>query len=295
MAGSATSEVDAFYSPEELRERLSISTLVFWQYQPIGAGALEELANSGIRRIELLESPEQFDMANTDSMRLIGKTCRSFGIEIVAYHAHMTDFANLDTEEKRIARVDRCRRQIDTMLDLGGSVWGSHARGADPILLRCYEELARHVENTEALVAVENFTSPGMWVEDRVAFLEELDHPQVGMILDIGHVRNSEGVNPMTVPGGPRTVLEICADRLIHLHLHGFKNGKDHHNPFVEGDRIQWVELFRMLRATGYRGCMNFEPWGEPKHHGAVLAVANAPEQIVEMNARNPMADDSFL
>jgi sugar phosphate isomerase/epimerase len=279
-------DAGAFYTAEELRERLSISTLVFWQYRPIGQSTLEELAASGIRRIELLESPEQFDMADVHSMRLMGELCRSSGIEVVAYHAHKTNFSDLDTEAKRTERVDRCRRQIDTMLDLGGIVWGSHARAADPTLVRCYEELARHVENTKALIAVENFTSPGMWVEDRMTFLNEIDHPQVGMILDIGHVRNGDGVNPMTLPGGPTRVLTPCAERLIHLHLHGFKDGKDHFPPLVEGDSIQWVELFRMLRATGYSGHINFEPSGEPIHHNVLRATASVPERIVEMNAQ---------
>jgi len=81
-------------------------------------------------------------------------------------------------------------------------------------------------------------------------------------------------------------VLEACADRLIHLHLHGFKDGKDHFPPFVEGDSIQWVELFRMLRATGYSGHINFEPSGEPIHHNALRATVSVPERIVEMNAQ---------
>ena len=276
----------AFYTTGELEDRLSISTLVFWQYRPIGQGTLEELERRGISRIELLESPEQFDMADPRSMSFIGDLCRSCGIEVVAYHAHNTHFSDLDTEEKRVERVDRCRRQIDTMLELGGGVWASHATAADPTLVRCYEELARHVESTEALVAVENFTSPGTWVEDRIAFLNEINHPQVGMILDIGHVRDRNGVNPMTVPGGPTRVLEVCADRLIHLHLHGFKDGKDHFPPFVEGDGIQWIELFRTLHSTGYSGLMNFEPVGEPRHQGVLQAVADAPERLVEMDTQ---------
>jgi len=279
-------KVNGFYTVEEFRKRLSISTLVFWEYRPIGQSTLEELARHGIRRIELLESPEQFDMADARSMRFIGEVCRACGIEVVAYHAHKTNFSDLDTEAKRIEHVAFCRRQIDTMLDLGGVLWGSHAHAMDATLIQCYEELARHVEGTEASVTVENFTSEGMWVEDRMAFLNKIDHPQVGMILDNGHVRNREGANPMTLPGGPTQVLEMCASRLRHVHLHGFKEGVDHFPPLVEGDTIQWVELFRMLRAIGYSGAINFEPSGEPHHHDTLQATALAPERIVEMEAQ---------
>jgi sugar phosphate isomerase/epimerase len=225
-------------------------------------------------------------MADSNSMRSIGGLCRSCGIEIIAYHAYKTDFSDLDSEEKRRRRVDHCRRQIDTMLDLGGVVWGSHAREANPTLVRCYKELARHVENTTALISVENFPRPGLSVADRMMFLNEIDHPQVGLILDIGHVRHPDGKNPMTVLGGPTEVVEACADRLFHVHLHGFKNNRDHFAPFVEGDGIQWVELFRILCAKGYSGYMNFEPLGNPTVHDALLAVAGVPEQIVKLNAQ---------
>ncbi len=280
------SERTQFYTADEIRERLSISTLVFRQYRPISEGALEELARHGIRKIELLESPEQFDMTSRRSMRFIRDACRSCGVEVAAYHAHKTNFSDLDTESERSARVDLCRRQIDTMLDLGGALWGSHARATDRTLVRSYEDLARHVEGTGAVVTVENFTAEGLSVEDRMAFLDTVDLRQVGLILDIGHVRDPDGVNPMTIPGGPTRVLELCGRRLRHVHLHGFKDGVDHHPPFVEGDGIQWVELFRMLRTVGYSGVMNFEPVGEPQYHNSVEATGLVPERIVEMEAQ---------
>jgi len=278
-------EGDAFYSAEEIRERLSISTLVFWQYRPICESALQECANHGITRIELLESNQQFDMADAQSMTLIGKACRSCGIQVRSYHAHLVNFLDLDTEEERVQRVDLCRRQIDTMLDLGGVVWGSHAGKADATLVKSYEDLARHVEGTGAVIAVENFAGEGMSVEERVAFLDLIDHPQVGMILDIGHVRDDTGANPMASPGGPTRVVELCGHRLRHVHLHGFKDGEDHHPPLVDGDTIQWVELFRALRAVGYQGDMNFEPSGEPLHRDTLEFTALAPARIVEMAA----------
>ena len=286
-------ERDRFYSVEEVRQRLSISTLVFMGHRPIGEGALEDLARRGIRKIELLESPEQFDLADARSMRLIGEACRSSGIEVAAYHAYLTDFDDVDTEEKRRARVDLCRRQIDTMLDLGGALWGSHTRVTDATAIRCHEELARHVEGTGAAIAVENFDRvEGLGLQDRMAFLDTIDHPQVGLILDIGHypgrVWDPEGASPMTTSGGPTRVVETCARRLRHVHLHGSVDGVDHFPPFVEGDSILWVELFRMLRAVGYSGDINFEPSGEPLRGNALEAVAMAPERIVDMEAQTP-------
>lgn len=275
-----------FYTLEELKNRQSMSSVVFWKYRPIGAEVLEELARQGIKRVELLESPEQFDMTDRRSMKYIGDAFRSFGIQIVAYHAHMTNFSNLDTEEKRRARVDHCRRQIDTMVELGGTVWGSHAGDTDSTMFKCYSDLARHIEGTDVVILIENFKDEGLWVEDRLSFLEKMAHPQVGMILDIGHVRNVNGENPMTLPGGPTRIIEMCRRHLRHVHLHGFKDGMDHFPPLADGDTIQWIELFRMLCSVGYSGDINFEPKGEPKHLNAIEATALALEQIVALEAR---------
>ncbi|RLB31782.1 MAG: hypothetical protein DRG87_01495 [Deltaproteobacteria bacterium] len=279
---------NGFYTVEEIKERVSMSTVVFWKYRPIGERTLGELARNGITRIELLESPEQFDMADARSMRYIADICRACGIQIVAYHAHRTNFAFLDTEEKRKAEVDRCRRQIDTMLEWGGKVWGSHATTMNGTLQKSYEDLARHIEGTDVSIAIENFKAEEYWVEKRVTFLDKIDHPQVGMILDVGHVRNKEGINPMTVPGGPTAVLDMCQKRLCWIHLHGFKDDVDHFPPFAEGDTMQWVEIFRMLRKIGYSGNFNFEPKGEPIHFNTIEETAKAPMRIVELEARTP-------
>ena len=275
----------SFFTLEEIRQRLSISTLVFHGFRPIGEAALEELARHDIRRIELIESPEQYDLAEPSSMRHIGDACTQCGIQVVAYHAYKTSFADVDTDSKRQERVDLCRRQIDTLLELGGTLWGSHAGEGDDIVEKSYQELARHVEGTVSTIAVENFGRPGVSVEDRVAFLDRMNHPQVGMILDVGHERNATGINPMTLPGGPATILEECGHRLAHLHLHGFKEGRDHHPPLVDGDEIQWHELFQMAHTVNYSGYFNFEPRGMLADHETLNYIEQAPEKLFNLSS----------
>ena len=191
-----------------------------------------------------------------------------------------------DSEARRVERTDVCRRQIDTMLELGGTLWGSHAGAADDIIEKSYTELARHIEGTDAVITVENFGREGTSVEDRVGFLDRIDNPQVGMILDIGHERTAEGANPMTIAGGPTAILEKCGHRLKHLHLHGFKEGKDHHPPLVEGDQIQWRELFEMVGKVDYPGVLNFEPRGLLENHPDTLDyIQRAPERLAALAA----------
>ena len=202
--------------------------------------------------------------------------------EIMGYHANQTNFSDMETEADRVARVDKCRRQIDTMLGLKGVVWGPHVKAGDATAIKCYQELSRHIEGTDAVITVENFGAQDTHISDRVAFLDRIAHPQAGMILDIGHVVNDDGVNPMTLVGGPTSVLNSCQKYLKHLHLHGFKDGVDHHPPLVDGDGIQWVELFRMLREIGYAGMFNFEPAACPD---AIPATASMPERLVALDS----------
>lgn len=277
------SKKSGFWTEAEIRGRLSMSTLVFYKYRPICERSLKTLTENGIRQIELLESPEQYDMTNSRSMGIMGELFRSCGIEVVAYHAHNTHFNDIDSEHARAARADVCKKQIDTMLDMGGRVWACHAGEADSYVTRTYEELARYIEGTDISIAVENFGSKGTGVEDRVEFIDALNHPRVGMILDIGHVRNDHGENPIAMPGGPTEIIGLCGKHLRHVHLHGFKDGRDHHPPMTDGDTIQWAELFRRLYEADYPGAINFEPAGEPTHSTSLSRTSMFPHLIVEM------------
>ena len=146
-----------FYTVQESRERLSISTLVFAEYRSVSESSLTELAENGISKIELLESPEQFDLADSGSMGHVARICRHAGVVITAYHAHKTKFDEVDSEEERRERVDLCRRQVCTLLELGGTVWGSHGSFTDDgIVQKSYEELVRHVEGTETVITIED-------------------------------------------------------------------------------------------------------------------------------------------
>lgn len=274
----------SIWTEAEIRERLSISTIVFYRHRPLCEATLTELTKRGIYRIELLESPEQFDMAEKRSMRIMDDLFRSCGIQLIAYHADKTDFSDINSEQARNERVSLCKKKIDTMMELGGTVWGSHARKTDSIVMKSYEELARHVEGTDVTVAVENFPYEGEGVQDRVTFLDTLNHVNAGMILDIGHVRDDQKNNLLTVPGGPTKIINLCKKHLRHVHLHGYKDGSDHHPPMTVNDTIQWVELFSMLCRVNYRGAINFEPAGEPRHSTSIENTSRFPQMITELS-----------
>ena len=272
-----------YYTADEIRRRLSISTLVFQGYRPFGEEALEELARDHIRRIELVESPDQYDLSDIRSMRLVDATCRKCGVEVAAYHAYMTSFEGVDTESQRQERVDVCRRQIDTLLELGGTFWCCHAGAGEEIVEKSYVELAQHTEGTAAVIAVENFNSAGVQVEDRVEFLDRLDLPNVGMILDVAHEIDADGVNPMTAAGEASAIINRCGRHLRHIHLQGYRDGGGHHPPLVEGDEIQWHEIFTTLAAIDYPGEFTFEPRGMLANLETLSYIGQAPERLAAL------------
>ncbi len=268
---------------EEIKERISLSTFVFYNYAPIDRTALEQISKAGIHKIELLESPQQFDMSDINSMHHLFDICQSTGISIISYHSQFVNPTGIESETELAKLTDICKRQIDTLQEAGGNFWASHARIADRSVYKLYEELLRFVEGTHMTLGIENFTRSGMWVQDRMDFIHRINHPQLGILLDIGHVRDTDGKNPMTYPCGPEQILHLCGNKLFHVHLHGFKKGVDHFPPLCNGDEIQWNEIFTTLRDTKYQGYFNFEPMGLPKHKDTLSRVSGMPEAIARI------------
>ena len=273
---------NGYYSADEIRKRSSISTLVFNGYRPFCDESMQELVRHNIRRIELVESPDQYKLNDMRSMRIVDEICRRCGIEVAAYHAYRTTFNDVETEAQREERVDLCRRQIDTLLELGGTFWCSHAQGGE-IEAKSYVDLARHIEGTPAVIAVENFDQDGARVDYRIKFLDQLDLPNVGMILDVCHEYTSDGTNPMSIAGEARATIEKCGRHLRHIHLQGFVNGDGHQPPLVEGDKLQWREIFEALAAIDYPGEFTFEPRGMLANLETLDYIGKAPDRLAAL------------
>ena len=67
--------------------------------------------------------------------------CRSAaaGVRVAAYDK--TNFNDVDTAAAP-RRVEHCKRQIDTLTELGGTVWGCHAADTqDGVVKKSYQEL----------------------------------------------------------------------------------------------------------------------------------------------------------
>lgn len=72
--------VAEIFTKDEIIKRLSISTQAFKYHKPLCEGSLAELVRHGIRQIELIESPEQYDLADGESMQFVSRMCRNVGV-----------------------------------------------------------------------------------------------------------------------------------------------------------------------------------------------------------------------
>ncbi len=259
---------------DDFFERFSISTLVFRGFEPVCKKSLTAIAEAGFRGIELLESPDQFDLANKESISLVASNCNDLDLSIFTFHAHYLDFDDVNSQATLQKKLDICYRQIDVLEYFGGLFWACHLHQIDAFGMKALEHLARYIENRPIKIGVENFVGRGMWVEDRLSSLKQLDAPKIGLLLDIGHVRNERGANPMTLPGYARQIILSTQPYLYHLHLHGFVGGVDHYPPHCPADTIQWREVMATLQEINYRGLYNFEPKGKPKHNDSIHLAA---------------------
>lgn len=270
---------DGFFSADELRARLGVSTVVIDEDTPLDCKVFSSIAGAGIATVEIIDRRDEFHEEDPASMAGVVAACRGAGLTVTSFHSRSVQFQERGVE----AEVARSRRMVDHLLSIGGTVWGTHAAIEEPETTEGYAALAEHYADEDLSLVVENFARPGQQIEDVIAWLDRMDHARVGMILDVGHELTDEGENVFTVAGQPTRLLRAIGPRLRHIHLHDWRDGRDHHAPFTGA--LQWVEVFRGLRETDYGGAVLFEPGPGPDTLRTLWGVGEVPERIVAMAA----------
>ncbi|MDA1190274.1 MAG: sugar phosphate isomerase/epimerase [Candidatus Poribacteria bacterium] len=113
------------------------------------------------------------------------------------------------------ARFERQKRHIDAAIELGARTanfkGGKRADADLDALLKGVERLARHVEDLPIELAVGNHHGNRVErLEDFNRLFAEIDHPKVGMLVDIGHFHSAEEPIP--------PIMDTHADRIKLLH-----------------------------------------------------------------------------
>ena len=266
---------DSAYTAEEIRSRLGLSTWVLHGQAPVGREALEQIAEAGVVTLEIIDERDAYQEEEPSTMKAMIDACRELGLSITSFHSRSINYRELGLN----AEIERSKAMIDHLLEVGGKVWGTHVRIEHQETRAGYEALAKHYEGQDLRLVVEN--GGKQTIQACIDWIDDIGHPQIGMILDVGHERNAAGQNPMCLAGEPMEILRGIGHRLHHIHLHDFVDGKDHYDPF-EGE-IQWVETFRGLKGIDYPGAFIFETRPSPTFPDTLRKVGAVPEKIAAM------------
>lgn len=266
---------EPFYTAEQIRSRLGISTFVLLGQVKVRRESLKQIAEAGIATIEITDQREEFQEEDPSTMKAIVDICKEFGLSITSFHSTSINFDQVGLELE--AEIERSKRMIDHLLEIGGRVWSTHVMIKDKGSRLGYEALAKYYQGEDVKLAIEN-SFDCQSIQECIDWIDSIGHPQIGILFDIGHERNTSGKNPMTMAGEPAKILGNIGHRLYHTHLHDFAEDRDHCPPF-EGE-IQWVEIFKGLKEIDYQGVFMFESRSSLDYLDTIRKVGTVPERI---------------
>lgn len=266
------------YTADEIAERLGATTGAFLDDEaPLGARQIAAIRAAGITRVEVcgIGSPKHFDFGNSQQVADVVRECREQGVEIVSFHGPTVEYAAAD-EEERGAAVGEAAAAARVAEEMGATVMVCHF-GISEESKRTIIDMLEELEGSTIRLANEN----GQDLRDYMAVVDEVGSDRFGMVVDVGHTRDEDGVNPFIKPDRARETLAQCGPRLIHLHLHDFLD-RDHIAP-MDGN-LQWAEVFGALKDIDYQGEFMFEALLTPE------GSMDRPEYVLAKTAAFPQS-----
>ena len=266
------------YTADEIEARLGASTAAFSIVESqLGAREIAAFRAAGITNMEVcgIRSPSHFDYNSRDQKGEVVRECREQGVSIVSAHGPTVAYASTDEDERKKAVKDAADA-ARVAEEMGASVMVCHFGTTDESKMTVVDML-EELEGSTIRLANEN----GLDLLDYMALVDEIGSDRFGMVVDVGHTRDEDGVNPFVKPDRARQTLAQCGGRLIHLHLHDFLE-TDHVAP-MDGN-LQWAEVFGALKDIDYQGVFMFEALFPPDRR------ENRPEYVLGKTAEFPQA-----
>ena len=230
--------------------------------------------------MEILDIRDQFQEEEPQTMKEIVSACEDLGLSITSFHSRSINYARNGKVQWQ-KEVDRSKRMIDHLISIGGKIWGTHVLIAEGKTKEAYYELAKYYEGQDICLVIENDMWASQSIQACMEWIDSISHPQIGLLLDVGHERNAQDQNPMTIPDQAAGAIQAIGHRLRHIHLHDFIGGRDHYPPFEQAGELQWHEIFSALKGIDYQGIFMFEPRKEGDgSSNPVGKVGQVPETI---------------
>jgi L-ribulose-5-phosphate 3-epimerase len=167
----------------------------------------------------------------------------------------------VDPPQQAARRIDFLERAVEMARELGSdavSFWSGSTDSATPeriqwkrLVAGC-RRLADFAARKDVRLAFE--PEPGMFIDTMSRFAElqdRLNHPAVGLTLDVGHL-HCQGEVPIA------DQLRIWRSRLWNIHIEDMRRGIHEHLMFGEGE-IDFGPVMRTLREIGYDGVVHVE------------------------------------
>lgn len=262
------------YTAQEIAARLGISMAVY-QKQRLGARHVAAIRAAGISHIELTMMPPRFDLHNRAQVTEVLRECRRQKVTVVSIHGNLQRKYNHPDDEKRRAAAAHLLEEVRFAEEAGAGILVAHF-GTNDQSRKTVTELLEETKDLRIRLTVENMRGG---LRPYAAFVDKIGSKRFGMTVDIGHIRDADGVNPLVKRGRASEVFAQGGRRVWHLHLHEtfrLKTKPDHRPPMHRDGIIEWDEVFTALKAIDYRGVFLFEDGRgeEPEqwiHHAAAF------------------------
>jgi len=243
--------------------------------EPIGARHIAAIRAAGLTRVEIcgLHAPTHYDYHNRGQVSEIIGECEKQGVAVVAVHGPGLPYDS-PYEEVRKAVVKEALASARVAEEMGASTFVAHFNTSE-LSVKTVTEMLTELDGSPLTLTVEN----GNDLRDFAAFVDRVGSDRFGIVVDIGHTRDEDGINPFIKRERAREAVAVCGHRLLHLHLHDFVDG-DHYPPF-DGS-VQWDELFAGLRDIGYSGEIMFEAIARASLDDTLRKTAAFPAEFVK-------------
>jgi sugar phosphate isomerase/epimerase len=267
------------YTSHQIAERLGISMAIYSK-ERLGARHIEAIRAAGISRIELLMLPRTFDLHDHDQVSDVLRECRRQKVSIVSVHGNLQRKYDDPDEDKRRAAATHLLEEIRFAEEAGAGILVAHF-GTNDQSRKTVTELLDQTKDLRIRLTVENMKGG---LKPYADFVDKIASDRFGLTVDIGHLRDPDGINPMVKQGRAGEVFAQGGKRIWHLHLHDtfrLKTKPDHRPPLHPDGIIEWGEVFSALKAIDYKGVFLFEDGrGENPEEWTRLA-ATFPENFV--------------
>lgn len=218
---------------------------------------LRVIHEHGFEGVEIFATPRHLDINNPEEVQEAGMSIRDLGFQHVTMHApsSLGDLSVPD-ETLRDETVLACQRVLDAAMLMGANTVTYHPSSIEEepsetqqrwhALAETLRDISGYAEDRDLKIAIENFPQP-LFGSNPVELYERIDQlnlPNVGMCLDIGHA---------FVGGFLPGSLSQYGERIFSVHASDNRGHVDEHMTPGQGC-VPWEDILNGLRQIDFRG-----------------------------------------